>query len=94
MSALSGASTYAVGQVAVGQFASGGDLSGVDRDSAKQAFTDALERGKEFVSGLKGQKKESKDLYRSLKKLEDQMKKGHLTEEEFETKKQELLDKV
>ena len=94
MSALSGASTYAVGQVAMAQFASGGDLSDVDMDSAKQEFSDAFKRGKQFVSGLKGQKKESKDLYRALKKLEDRKKKGDLTEEEFEAEKHKLLDSV
>ena len=96
MSIMSGASTFGIGQVAVNYFNSmGGDLSNVDINWAKQAYSDAVERGKEFVSNLRNEDKEgSKDVYESLVKLDELRDKSVITEEEFETQKQRILDRL
>lgn len=92
MSVLSGASTYAVGQVAASHFAANGNLDDVDFTWAKEKYREAVERGKMVVS--EWQKKEDRhDLYEALVQLGELKEKGVLTEEEFEAKKQELLDR-
>lgn len=92
MPLLSGASTYAVGQVAIGHFGSRGDLRLVDLESAKRAYEDAFERGKDFVSGLKSENRAAKEAYESLEKLAQLREKGVLTEEEFEARKKAVLE--
>lgn len=93
MSVLSGASTYAIGQVAVNHFEENGNLVDIDFGWAKKKYEDALERGKEVVS--EWQEKEAKhQVYESLVQLGELKEKGVLTEEEFEAKKQELLDRL
>jgi uncharacterized protein (DUF697 family) len=57
MAALSGASTYAVGQVMINHLENGGQFMDIDVDAVKSAYREALEQGKEFVEGL-GSKKE------------------------------------
>jgi uncharacterized protein (DUF697 family) len=53
MSIMSGASTYAVGQVAKNQLATTGNFAKVNLDEAKRAYTKAYESGKEYVASLK-----------------------------------------
>ena len=92
MSAMSGASTYAVGQVAKNIFGSQGGLTEVDFQWAKDAYSEALERGKEFVSRL--EKHKTKDIYESLEKLGKLREQGVITDQEFEAQKQKLLERV
>ncbi len=93
MSVLSGASTYAVGQVAVQYFETGDDFLKVDLERAKEAYKEAFEKGKEYVSSLK-EENSPDDVFKALEKLDQLREKGVITEDEFETKKQELLDRV
>ncbi len=93
MSAMSGASTYAIGQVAITQFASGRSFSAMDLDQAKRAYEEHLAKGKEVAARLakeKGDTSESNvfDKLEKLKKLRDQ---GVITAEDFEAQKQRLL---
>ena len=67
MSVMSGASTYAVGQVAKGVFGSKGGLGDVDLERAKRAYSEAFKRGKEFVSKIRQDK--PRDVYESLERL-------------------------
>ena len=53
MSATSGASTYALGQVAIGQFEASGSLEDIDVEEAKVAYEEAFEQGKEVVERWK-----------------------------------------
>jgi uncharacterized protein (DUF697 family) len=53
MSIMSGASTYAVGQVAKTHLESEGTLANVDMSKAKRAYRDAYESGKDYVEDLK-----------------------------------------
>ena len=94
MSAMSGASTYAVGQVALSHFGSDEDLTDIDLERAKRAYGKAFERGKDFVSNLKGKEKALKDVYESLEKLGKLKEQGIITEEEFDAQKQKVLDRI
>jgi uncharacterized protein (DUF697 family) len=94
MSVLSGASTYAVGQVIIAHLEADGDFLNVDLGSAKAAYKEAFEQGKQFVSDLKEEEETAKDVFDALDKLGALKEKGIITEEEFEAKKQELLDRL
>ena len=94
MSVLSGASTYAVGQVARAHFAANGTLQNLDLDAAKRAYKDAFEEGKTVVREMESEKEEAEDVYRQIEKLGALRDKGYITEEEFEIKKRELLDRL
>ncbi len=59
MSAMSGASTYAICQVADEHFRTNGDFLKMDWDEAKEAYKKALEKGKEVVKSLKASAKGS-----------------------------------
>lgn len=100
MSATSGASTYAVGQVAVGQFEAEGTLEDIDLDQAKEAYEEAFEEGKEVVDELEKEKKAGKqessreDVLKTLEKLGELKEKGVLSDEEFEAQKKKLLERL
>lgn len=94
MSVLSGASTYAVGQVVKRHYESNGAIVDIDLDWARSMYEDALERGKQVVSNLKGREEESKDVYIALERLADLRRKGVISEEEFEEKKREMLARL
>lgn len=106
MSVLSGASTYAIGQVFKRHFSSGGDLTNVDIKKAKKVFEEAFEKGKDIASKMEKKKKEEPkekkeeapaeeksivDRLQGLAKLRDQ---GVITEEEFAEQKKRLLDSI
>src|SRR5262245_20557133 len=61
MSIISGASTYALGQVATTHFASGRDLSSIDMDAARRAYAEEFEKGKQVAENLRGEKKDVLD---------------------------------
>ena len=94
MSVLSGASTYAIGQVAKRHYETDGNLVDIDLNSARKSYDEALERGKRVVGDLKDREAESKDVYASLERLSDLRQKGVITEEEFEAKKREMLERL
>lgn len=94
MSALSGASTYAVGKLAINIFEERGNLLSAPLDPAKQVYTAMLVRGKQFVSNLGGGGKGNQDVFQALERLSELKEKGVITEEDFETQKQKLLDKL
>jgi len=96
MSILSGASTYAVAQVAIHYFESGGTLKNLDWDVAKKMYDDAFEEGKEYASKVKEEQElaPEEDALTKLEKLGQLKEQGVITEEEFEAKKKELLEQV
>lgn len=95
MAIASGASTYAVGQVAVNHFASGGSLNNFVEDQVKTAYESAFEQGKRYVSDLENEKgHEAADVYQALEKLGQLRDQGVLTDDEFQSKKQELLARL
>lgn len=94
MSIASGASTYAVGQVAIDHFTNSGNLSNFVEDQVKRAYEDAFQQGQSYVSDLEDNQGEAVDIYSALEKLGQLKEQGILTEEEFKTKKQQLLDRL
>ncbi len=98
MSAMSGASTYAVGHVAKGYFAAGADLSDVDVDKAKEAYSQKFQQGKQVVSDLETEKQASSETYKAafeaIATLEKLIEKGLVTQEEFESLKGKLLERL
>jgi uncharacterized protein (DUF697 family) len=90
MSVMSGASTYAVGQVARRQFEETGELDKVDLGKAKKDYKDELEKGKAYVSNLEKDKEE--DTVSKLERLARLRDSGALTEAEFQDQKKKLLD--
>jgi uncharacterized protein (DUF697 family) len=98
MSIMSGASTYAVARVAIRHFESGGDFFDFDLDTAKKVYDEEFEKGKEYASTLEEERKasgtSSDDVVKKLEQLAQLKEKGILTEEEFETQKQKLLERL
>jgi uncharacterized protein (DUF697 family) len=94
MSLTSGASTYAVGQVAIEHFAKSGNLSNFIEDQLKKAYEDAFNQGKSYVSDLDNNQEQAADVYQTLEKLGKLKEQGILTEDEFQSKKRQLLDRL
>ena len=94
MAIASGASTYAVGKVAIDHFANSGSLSNFMEDQLKKAYEDAFQQGKSYVCDLEDNQQQAGDIYQTLEKLGKLKAEGILTEEEFQTKKQQLLDRL
>jgi uncharacterized protein (DUF697 family) len=94
MSVMSGASTYAVGQVAINIFSDSGSLLDFNIENAKKAYESAYKKGKSYVSDLEDSQDEATNVYESLEKLGKLRQQGILSEEEFEAKKKELLDRI
>ncbi len=94
MSILSGASTYAVGKVAMQMLATHGTLTTVNLLEAKKFYDEAFEEGKEFVADLKDDLQAPRDIFEALEKLRKLKDQGTLSAEEFETQKQKLLDRL
>jgi uncharacterized protein (DUF697 family) len=95
MALTSGASTYAVGQVAISHFAGGGSLSSFVEEQVKAVYDSAFEQGKSYVSDLEEEQgDEAAKIYQALEKLGQLKEQGILTDEEFQAKKQELLARL
>jgi hypothetical protein len=99
MTIMSGASTYAVAQVAMKHFESGGDFLNFDLDTAKKIYDEEFEKGKEYASKLEEEKQQdsttpSDDIMTKLEKLAQLKEKGIITEEDFDTQKQRLLEQL
>jgi uncharacterized protein (DUF697 family) len=88
MSIIGGASTFAMGQVAIGHFERGGTFADIDMGRARQAYDEELERGKRVAEGLRGEKKDTIDKLERLAKLRER---GVLSDEEFEVQKKRIL---
>ena len=103
MVALSGASTYALGQVFVQHLKKGGILSNFDFDWAKNLYKKEFEKGKQKAEDMKDEiKKETvkkdtdkmDDVFAKIEQLNDLKERGILTEEEFKDKKSKLLEQI
>lgn len=95
MALTSGASTYAVGQVAISHFSNSGTLNNFVEDQLKTVYESAFERGKSYVSDLENEKgDDAAKIFQTLEQLGKLKEQGVLTEEEFQAKKQELLSRL
>jgi uncharacterized protein (DUF697 family) len=98
MSALSGASTYAIGQVFIWHFSTGGDFMNFNFDKAKDIYQKEFEKGKQVAKDIEKEKSKTEpdpdDVYAKLEKLASLKAKGVISEEEFSTQKKRLLDQI
>ena len=98
MSALSGASTFAIGQVFIRHFSSGGDFFSFNLEKAKKIYEKEFDRGKRFASELekqdKSHKREVEDTFEKLEKLAKLKEKGVISEQDFEEQKKRLLSEI
>jgi uncharacterized protein (DUF697 family) len=90
---LSGASTYALGNIFERHFSLGGTLLNFDVDKVKSAYHSLVERGKEYAKKIRKDLNKD-DVFRTLEKLKELKESGSITEQEFEATKKKLLDKV
>ena len=104
MSVMSGATTYAVGQVFTSHLETSGDLAKFDINTAKQAFEREFEKGKEFVANMQKKKEPeaqstetekitTDDVVIKLQRLKELKDAGIITEEEFQEKKKNIIDR-
>lgn len=94
MSIMSGASTYAVAQVAIENFRSGRPLEDIDMVSAEKAYRAAYDDGKDYASALEDEGAAGQEVFEKLERLGRLKEKGVLTEEEFLEQKKKLLDQL
>ncbi|TAE18701.1 MAG: DUF697 domain-containing protein [Bacteroidetes bacterium] len=99
MAAMSGASTYAMGQVFVNHFENGGSMFNFDMSWGKQQYEKEYEKGKEYASSVEKKDDPNKanskgDIFAKLDELVKLKKSGILTDEEFNKKKEELMAKL
>lgn len=96
MIVLSGASTYSMGQVFVRHFEGGGDFFNFDINIGKKTYEEEFEKGKEYATNLqrKDDKQSKGEIFAKLDELVKLKKDGVLTEEEFNTKKEDLLKQL
>ena len=92
MSAMSGASTYALGQVVTNHFEASGDFSNLDMDAAKRAYDQELERGKDVATKISKNKGASKEALEKLEKLAELRDKGVISDDDFDAYKKKFLD--
>lgn len=91
MSILSGASTYAIGQVAARHFEAGGTFGNLDMNAARRAYEEELERGKQVATSMSSQNKDALDKLERLAKLKE---KGVISAEDFEEQKKRILASI
>jgi len=100
MSVLSGASTYALGEVFKKHFETGGTFLDFDVDRLKKFYNEKFEKGKKVAEDIKEKSVEKmemkqegkKDIIGRLKELGDLKASGVISEEEFEQMKKKLID--
>lgn len=61
MSVLSGASTYAIGEVFKNHFSSGGDIVDLDIDKFTQFYKDKFEQGKNMAKDMESEQRDGSD---------------------------------
>lgn len=96
MSLLSGASTYALGQVFLDHFSKGGTMSNFDVEENKASFARHFEQGKQKAADWKNKESAAAasyppNLVEDLKALAELKQNGILTDEEFERLKARKL---
>jgi len=96
MAVMSGASTYAVGQVARTYFAAGVRLEDVDLDEARRTYESEYEHGKRVAKDLESKLKSEqyKATIEEIEKVHELHEKGALSAEEYEEIKRKLLERL
>ena len=100
MAALSGASTYALGEVFKKHFETGGTFLDFDPERLKKYYNEKFEKGKEVAEELRKKQEtvvKSADASSSvdkLKELADLKAAGILTDEEFDLMKKKIIGEL
>ncbi len=98
MAALSGASTYALGEVFKKHFETGGTFLDFDPERLRKYYNEKFEKGKEVADELRKKQEniaKSADANVAMEKLKElvEMKTaGLLTDEEFEAMKKKIIE--
>lgn len=98
MSALSGASTFALGEVFKKHFETGGTFLDFDPERLKKFYNEKFEKGKEVAEELSKQKEytdnsnNTDNVMNKLKELSEMKNAGILTEDEFDSMKKRILE--
>ena len=104
LAVLSGASTYALGEVFKTHFETGGTFLDFDPERLKKYYNEKFEKGKEMASEMRKEQEQAETLIKESKaskskdavdKLKDLVKlkdEGIITEEEFQTMKKKIID--
>ncbi|MFT6808020.1 MAG: hypothetical protein ACJA01_001243 [Saprospiraceae bacterium] len=99
LAVLSGASTYALGEVFKSHFDNGGTFLDFDVSRIKRMYDEKFEKGKEVVKDIKKEQEEMEqkaaqadaDPLVRLKELAKMKEDGHISEEEFNLLKSKLI---
>lgn len=95
MSVMSGASTYALGQVAVQQLESKGSFADLDLRQAKKHYDSAFEEGKTVVADLEKKRAQPEtDPVERLRKLKSLLDAGLITQEEHDEQRARILEAI
>jgi uncharacterized protein (DUF697 family) len=98
MAALSGASTYALGEVFKKHFETGGTFLDFDSERLKKYYNEKFEKGKEVAEELRKKQESTAKAadatsgIEKLKELADMKAAGILTDEEFEIMKKKIIN--
>ena len=93
MAALSGASTYALGEVFKKHFETGGTFLDFDPERLRKYYNEKFEKGKEVADELrKKQENIANTAMEKLKELVEMKTAGLLTDEEFEAMKKKIIE--
>lgn len=90
---FSGASTYALGKVFQSHFKKDGTMFDFNSDKMKDRFRSFFERGKKVAENMRDKPNED-DIVATIEKLKELKDKGAISEDEFESSKKDLLDKL
>lgn len=97
MAVLSGASSFALGEVFKKHFETGGTFLDFDPQRLKKYYDEKFEKGKEVAKEVQEENEKSKSsnsgsIVDKLKELADMKDKGIITEEEFLALKKKLIE--
>jgi len=105
LAVLSGASTYALGEVFKTHFETGGTFLDFDPERLKKFYNEKFEKGKEMAKEIRKEQEEAEKVIKSkkqpkasssdpiarLKELAEMKKDGLITEEEFQKMKKKII---
>ncbi len=98
MSVLSGATTYALGEVFKKHFETGGTFLDFDPARLKKYYDEKFEKGKEYAEKIKEEEDKKEEIKTTtsimdrIRELAQMKKDGLITDEEFNKMKAKLLD--
>ena len=97
MAAISGGSTYAIGEVFKKHFETGGTFLDFDPGRLKKMYDEKFEKGKDLAKDLQKQQEKAKsnadsaNIVDKLKELAEMKANGIITDEEFDAFKKKLI---